>query len=384
MPPLFNYFEMYDTQRLKDGLMGLIGWRQNYDPTGVQLEADLIASSSGNLFNDEHPLLTFDNLYSIAPDFDRVYDGDAEIATAFNQWLREETEGALIKAIDDWKNMRASVKTAKNLIERKQLFSATGRIGRLDALSDQIAGMEVRVERSRSTVATISHIGLRFNKAHDRTLYLFKSDKVAPVKTLIVNYTTANEQQWFEAGWELEGEGAYYICYDQDEVADVQSLNGVDDHTWENNGFQYYPSGRYILATSFRVDIDNLALWDVSKNVYSLSTNYGINLRYSVKCDFTDFVLDQSEYFKTLIAQRVAMHFLRILAFNAQSQENRHVANIDPRRVLYEIDGDSQGRKGGIGKSYKETLNSMTVDVLEGVDKICLPCQKKGVDYSST
>jgi hypothetical protein len=51
---------MYSVSEIKSGLIGLIGWRQNVDITGVQL-TDLTTTTSGLYFNDEHPLLTFDN-----------------------------------------------------------------------------------------------------------------------------------------------------------------------------------------------------------------------------------------------------------------------------------------------------------------------------------
>jgi hypothetical protein len=131
---------MYNVKELKDGLKDLVGWRQNDNPNGAQL-IDMLTSESGLYFNDEHPMLTIDNLYSIAPDFDTyvypafdsqksdyavgdvVDDGSGNLYTRilthngnqplnnttywlpfdnFTEWLLQRTQSATIQAINDW------------------------------------------------------------------------------------------------------------------------------------------------------------------------------------------------------------------------------------------------------------------------------------------
>ena len=87
---------------IKTGLNGFIGYRQNIDSGGVQIsDAQLIASSSGLYYNDVHPLITIDNLLSIAPDYSRVFTTSLDINNSFSAWLRQLTETALLETIDD-------------------------------------------------------------------------------------------------------------------------------------------------------------------------------------------------------------------------------------------------------------------------------------------
>ena len=69
------------------GLLHLVGWQQGYTG-GVQIDNDLTTSQSGIYFQQVHPLMTLENIRSIAPEFTTV-DGTE---TAFSSWLQEKRE----------------------------------------------------------------------------------------------------------------------------------------------------------------------------------------------------------------------------------------------------------------------------------------------------
>jgi hypothetical protein len=48
--------------------------------------------------------------------------------------------------------------------------------------------------------------------------------------------------------------------------------------------------------------------------------------------------------------------------------------------ILYEIDGNTQGREGGIGAELKQAYKALNID-LKGIDRICLSCNNNGVKY---
>jgi hypothetical protein len=49
-------------------------------------------------------------------------------------------------------------------------------------------------------------------------------------------------------------------------------------------------------------------------------------------------------------------------------------------QILYEIDGDSQGRPGGLKMQYEAELKAARFD-RENIDSECIPCRKSGVKY---
>lgn len=408
---------MYSPAQLKTGLIGLVGWRQNYDPSGTQL-AGLTTSTSGLYFNDEHPLLNIENLLSIAPEFSKLsapaawdsgtayavgglvrvggvnYRATAastnqtppdtdywEVYDAFTAWLKEKTEAGIIRAIDAWMERKFFLNTGRNLLERKQLLETAGNITDLDTNAGRVAGLEITPVRSRNIIATIEAVGLQFDTSQAITVYLFSSTQAAPLQSQAVTYATAGALQWEAVNWTLDGAGAYYIVVDQADITG-QSINGVYEHANACGGIAQIPGGKFFRATAFDVAGDISALWDLDGMSYTRTTNYGLNLRLNLQCDFTALILEQKNLFATLIRKQVAIDLLRELAFNPTSRINRHEANIDRTTLLYEIDGDSQGRPGGLRKQLEDAINSIQLDSTN-IDKYCLPCRRLGVKYKT-
>ena len=63
---------MVRIQEIQEGLLHLIGWRQSDDANGGVISEALAQSESGLYYQDAHPLLTLQNLQSIAPDFSNI------------------------------------------------------------------------------------------------------------------------------------------------------------------------------------------------------------------------------------------------------------------------------------------------------------------------
>lgn len=411
---------MFNVSQLKSGLIGLVGWRQNYDPSGVQLSA-LTASSSGLYFNGEHPLLNIENLLSLAPEFDKITipawnSGTAyvagnlvslsgtnyraiaastnqtppnatywEVYDAFTEWLKEKTEAGIVRAITAWLNKKVVRQTGNSLLERKILFDNASRITELDSAGASLVGIEVIPRRRRGLQLNIERIGLQFDTNQNITVYLFHSQDAGPEQSQAIAYAGGGGLQWETVNWALSGEGAYYIVYDQAALAG-QSINGVYDYGFANwDNIHYYPSGRYFQAVGFEAPAaaSVSAMWDISGNAYTLATNYGLNLDINAQCDYTALILEQKNLFADLIAKQVAADLLRELAFNPTARINRHEANIDRESLLYEVDGDSRGyRPGGIRKQLEDAIEAIQLDAT-GLDSACLPCRRRAVRYTS-
>lgn len=408
---------MYNPARLKAGLIGLVGWRQNYDPAGTQL-AQLTEPASGKYFNDEHPMLNIENLLSIAPEFAKLaaptawsnattyapgalvtQGGQAYRATAaslnqqppnalyweeydaFTAWLKEKTEAGIIRAIDTWLDRKFFLNTGRSLLERKQLLEVAGNPGDTDANQGRLAGLEIAAIRSRNVAGTIEAIGLQFDTSQTVTVYLFSNTSPSPLETMAVNYATADALQWEQVDWAIQGQGAYYIVVDHAAITG-HSINSVYEHANACGGILQVPGGKFFRASAFTVAGDGSALWDLDRMSYTRGTNYGLNLRLNIQCDFTDFILEQKSLFATVIAKQVAIGLLREIAFNPTSRINRHESNVDKASLLYEIDGDSQGRPGGMRKQLEDAVAAIQLDST-GIDKYCLPCRRRGVKYKA-
>ena len=249
---------MYSASTLKTGLIGLIGWRQNRDTDGLQLQG-LTSTTSGLYYNDVHPLLTFDNLLSIGPDLDLIGDNASEKAQAFTDWLQEKTEAGIIKAVNHWLDYKLPRRTAKNLLERRQLWQTAAGDVHADVSRSRLVGIELVPKRSRDLRLTIEEIGLQFTENQSITIQLFSSDKQAAVQSATVSYTGSGGVQWQTVNWTVEGYGAHYLVYHQNDISG-QSVNGAYDYFERSAISQQMPGANMVLASPFEVDAPTTSL----------------------------------------------------------------------------------------------------------------------------
>jgi hypothetical protein len=391
LPLLSNLYSMfYDADTITAAFLDFIGWRQNSDSSGIQLKklsdtsSAYVAPTSGEYFNAQHPMLTFDNVEAVAPDFENEQglSGD-DLNVAVTDWLVEETKAGILQVIGDWFAMKDELKTAKDLIERNQLLEVSNRNVDYDRNLSQWVGQEIRPVGSRNIKVKVSQISLQFEEAQDVDVYLFRHDQVNPVQSETISYTTANQVQWETVDWTLDGGVSYFLVYNQAAVSG-RSVNGVQDYRWSSHGLVEYPTGRFIRSSAFSLvsTIDASSMWDIAQNRYTTDTNYGLNFRYHTFCDFTDFIVEQKELLKNVILKGVAMHFLQMFVYNPPNRVNRKQANYNVDRIQFEIEGNPEGRKTGLRYRYEQALKAASVDT-ELIDSICLPCRKRGVIYRS-
>ena len=65
---------------------------------------------------------------------------------------------------------------------------------------------------------------------------------------------------------------------------------------------------------------------------------------------------------------------------NPDVRVNRNQSNVTRDGILYELDGNPQGRAGGLGCELKEAYKALSFDT-RGLDRVCLTCNNHGVRY---
>jgi hypothetical protein len=336
---------------------------------------------------------------------------------AFSEWLEEKTQASILKAIRTFWDEKMAEKTAKNLLESKTLFNGTGRINDLILNADNLVGFELTPVRAQGVTTKIEKIGLQMTGTGNVRMFLLHSSQKLPIRTLDFARTKDGSLQWFSPtspiflpylSADTDAGGSWYLVYKQSDLQEgVQAVNKTKD--WSKG-----PCGscdRYEVATHriwskylevhpFRVktqyesgtgDFDEdfnedfataeLLLWDVSNNLYTYTSNYGINLQLSIECDVTDLILQQKEAFQNLIGLQVAADMVREFAYNANFRVNRTQQNFNKSELLYELDGDSQGfKKSGIRHELDKALKAVKLDTT-ALSRVCLPCNNKGVRF---
>lgn len=422
--------------------MHLIGWRQSYDANDDVISEALTQSESGLYYQDAHPLLTLQNLQSIAPDFSnisypvhstketyakgvvvtdsnkyykslkavpeniQITDTEYWIETnPFSEWLETKTKACITKAISCYVNEKVAKGTYKTLCEKKTLFDGTGRIYDIIKNKNNLVGFEIVPIRAKGVTTKINRIGLQFSEPGDYTILVMHSSLMEPYYQETFTKRIGNNIEWFTPSQELylpyetdkiDAGGSWYICYVQSQLpTGSQAIRKSRDwskgpcnecsrheyETWRiwSKYLEVHPF--YVNEELVPIVDEQVQLWDVENNLYDYSTNYGLNLDITVACDITDFIIEQKMMFTDYLSKSLAIDFLREFAYNPNVRTNRHSINASRPDILYEIDGDSSSMKKS-GLSYQLELASKAIQVsTEGIDRVCLPCVNHGIKY---
>lgn len=420
---------------IQDKMLHLVGWKQSYDLSDIMLSSNLTQTESGMYFQQIHPLLTLDNLRSIAPDFQnynwQVHDAnkayksgevvrvddslykaiqdvpaetdilDSEYWTEtnpFSEWLEEKTKASIVKLVNKFINMKLADKATKSLIENKILFDGTGRLTNKIENRNRLVGFEIDTVRSKGVTVKIDKIGLQMTEPGSYTLYIFHSSNPEPIYTLTFEKTKANSLEWFKPKDDIllpyestntDAGGSWYLVYKQSELPEnAQAI--YKDRDWSTGPCKacsrseflaYQAWSRYIEIHPFYISEDEE--FDPEIMNFTYDKNYGINLEVSAYCDLTDFIIKQRAMFQDVLSKQVAIDFLREFAYNPNVRTNRHSINASKLDILVELDGDSNSmRQSGLSYELDIALKALSIST-QGLDRVCLPCVNNGIKYRS-
>lgn len=429
---------MIRIQEIQDALLHLVGWEQSYDPQG-QIADSLTESESGLTFQQAHPMVTLDNIRATMPehelyiypawDAEQVYGKGALVSKDsivweskgnnnagnepadgseywkqydfINVWLERLTRSAIAKTVQTFLQKKSLLRESKNLLERRSLFDGAGRMTNTIENGQRLVGMEIVPAYSMGVTTKIERIGLQMVGATGTvTLYVFHSSMRDAYKTIDFEVQKGNgTMEWMTLKDcylpYLGNTGAWYVVYNQADLpVGMEAVNVTKDWSREPCGTcnrgnieAWRALTKYMMISPFRVAaMETFAefpeLWDIEENIYTNTHNYGINMEVSVGCDLTDFIIQQRAIFATCLQRQMAVDVIRTLAMNPDVRVNRNQSNASREDLLYEVDGNPQGRATGLGKELKEAYDALDLNTW-GIDRICLTCQPTRVKYTT-
>ena len=279
---------MLRAKHIEDSLLGLVGWKQTDDANpDLLLSSNLLGSESGLYYQQAHPLLTLNNMASIAPDFsgytkpeydeNSAYSKDQVVkvttqdtseppvitvkyfkaidnvpagikpgvsegwpnywieTSPFSEWLEDKTRATIYKVIYTYLNDKQNKGTYKNLLEDRVLFDVTTRISDKIDNTDALVGFEIIPARAKGVTIKVNKVGLHFSMPGTYKVYIMHSSKQGPVYSLTFTKTQPNTCEWFKTDSiylpYIESEdgtvaGSWYVCYLQSELpANSQAIN---------------------------------------------------------------------------------------------------------------------------------------------------------------
>lgn len=430
--------KMVRISEIQDRLLNLVGWEQSYNPAEA-IDEKLTESESGLYYQGAHPLVTLENLRAIIPDDfffqytqysaerannigDKVRQGQKVYVCTepnvgvsvedtdywhpynyFSDFLERMTRNGIATAVQTFLQIKDLKQETKTLLERHMFFDGAGRRNAILPNRGKLVGFEIEPVRAMGVTAKIERVGLQMTGGTGTiTLYLFHSSQIEPVKTFTVEYTKTNGGfQWFTLSDvylpyisdENNAGGSWFLCYDQNALPDgMQAINMSKDWSREpcgtcnqGNVQGWREMTKYLQVSPFQVNAPLTfaqypEMWDIEKTGYTNTQNYGLNCEVTVGCDLTDFIIEQRGIFATVLQKQIAAIALRTMALNPSVRVNRNQSNVSMQNILYELDGNTQGRQGGIGYELKKAYEALSLNT-QGIDRICLTCNNHGVKY---
>lgn len=434
---------MYRVDDIVAALSNVVGWRPDLNPAN-EIAPDLSITESGLYFQDEHPLVTLDNVRHAMPNpadmtfpvwdnaltypkgkivaqtvqkgaktYEAIRDVPAEIPlTDAGYWreydflsgyVRQITQSGIAHVVQKYVNDQMIEKQAKNLLERRVFFDGAGRLDDLIPNHGKLCGYEIVPVRGMGVTTRLDRVGFQMTGAGTFNLYIFHSSRRGPRYVVSVTLTGSIGYQWIDLSdiylpYISEGNnsgGSWYVVYSQDELpGGMQAVNINRD--WSKSPCGSCNRGQYQAWQEITKYISvfpfcttppsgfaaNPTMWDVARNAYTMTWNYGMNCTVTMMCDLTDFVIENRRAFQSVIAKQVAIDLLRSMALNPSVRINNREANVNRTDILYEIDGNPMGRPGGLAYSLDQAYKAIYVDTA-GMDRICMPCNNHGVRYKS-
>lgn len=321
-----------------------------------------------------------------------------------SDFLERMTRNGIATAIQTFTQIKQLDKETRNLLERRTFFDGAGRIRATLQNNHKLVGFEIVPVRAMGVTAKIEKIGLQMTGGTGVVrMYLFHSSQIDPIKTFDLNFTVTNGGfQWFPLtdcylpyiSDKNNAGGSWFLCYNQDELpTGMEAINVSKDWSREPCGTCNMGSvevwrelTKYLQVTPFMYNAPETfaeypELWDIAYTMYTRTQNYGLNCEITIGCDLTDFIISQRQIFQTVIQRQVAAIALRTLAMNPNVRVNRNQSNATRMDILYELDGNTSGvRPGGLGYDLKKSYEALQIDT-QGLDRICLACNNRGVRY---
>jgi len=379
---------MFDITKLKPAYKNLIGWREHHDTAEIDIDSDLVESESGEFYQDYHPALRLDYISAILPENQNL-----------EEYLLQKTESALAKMFNDFLQSRQTEQFGKTLLEQAQLLNRTAWGADKITNMNRFVGYQIAVMDVSGLEAVINEIGLQLDGADTIRVYLFHSEQEDSLQDWEIT-TTGRGTTWkvldevlaYMVSEERHG-GVYVLGYYQNELTaaainytnfnwDVGECSGCGTNyynLWTSIRKHFFVYPIYCPAASLPADEEgNIVkgkMFDLSKAFPANDQSWGINLKFTVRCNFTEFFIQNRWAFKNLLGLRVALSILQDMKF---SQEINAIEESLKMMIIRDLEGDKDTKALTLDQQYKNELKAVKFNT-EGINSRCLPYQNENI-----
>lgn len=419
---------MFDHVKIKQAFSTLVGLRQNDNPEFGQLSPSLLYNGENVLV--QHPLVNIENLEMTARNYSKYQFTAYAPATPYTTGTRVTYSGINYEALQNstgqqpdtspafWKvlnlldlllqdvwnnaaedtvnevfNKKKISGQSKTLVSSMRFYESVGNYTDLIVNEGDLVGVQVKLLQKNNLLAIIEQVGLQLSAPQTPlNIYVYHSSQVEPIMTLVVNHIKQVSFQWHDAkiklhylSKEYDAGGVFFIMYDQAELTG-QAVRKKHNFNTPPCGYcdinevkAYNLYSKYIFMNSVRVkavdrnQTNPVWLWDIEKTQFTPDTNWGLNFSLTVRCDLTDFLIQQKDVFAYAMRDMVTKKLLELMANTTRQNVGQSKLDVLARNELMAT------YAGGMGfmKQLEDQLKAVDFEI-SALDDLCMPCNKKG------
>lgn len=375
---------MFKSNIVVPAYKNLLGWRQFHD-NSIQIANGLTTTETGEYYQQKHPALQLDIIQTlISPNL------------PLDTYLENTVTDATNEIFNDLLQYRQLNQYGKTLLETSVLLNRYG--WTQDTITNQgrFVGMQIRTQDLTGLKAIIDEVGLQFSGEETFNLYLFHSSKSDPLQVVEVTTNGNANWNWKKINWELSSfspeqfyGGVFIVGYYQDEITsnainytnfnwDSGVCGGCNDphiSVWRSirKNFHVYPL--YVPAGSFG---EVGKMFDLEKAIYSNNQSFGMNFKFTVQCDLTNFFVQNKFVFKNLLALKVVHKILNDMKF---SQQINAIEENIKMMIIRDLEGDIETKLTNIPSQYNKELKAVSFNI-SGINAKCLGCEDQNTSPS--
>ena len=331
---------MFQIDKINSNIVGLIGWRQSFNPTYAIINAANLVSNSGSYFQDYSALVTIQNIKE-NQNYPEISNED------FNTLLSNLVKSGMVKVLNQ-------VFQRNDFIENKVLYPFEQSWNDNIDNTTSFVGYELTQPTRREMIHVINKIVLSFDSIDSVKILLFHSSTNAPIDSKTIA-TVANSDVNISLNWDLTKEyngGKFYIGYLRSGLT-AKAKN----RDWNSSNARacYNTLGiQPIIVTGW----DAETLFDVETVQYESET-YGLNFDITAWKDYTNSILQNLDKFVNALGLQVAIDIVDLIQKSTASNRDQRITST---MTLFELDGvvnQDVPRVAGLRQKYQAEIKRL-------------------------
>lgn len=370
---------MFRSNQLLPVYKNLLGWRQFFNDS-IVLPTELTTTESGEYYQDKSGALRLDYIKATLM-----------AGQNLNDYLEEKVKAGMDGMFNDILQYRQVSNYGKTLLEQAQLLNRAAYKPDRIMNEGRFVGFQIAVRDVTALQLVINEIGLQLGEASELKLYLYHSQVEDPIQTLEIVHPGGAAVKWVKTNpeWNLNAispelfhGGVFMLGYYQSDLS-TQAIN-YSNFDWSkgecsgcNNSYYatwssirkhffvypfYVPEGSFIKEKRF----------DMDKMIWSNTQSWGLNLKLTVRCDLTEFFIQNRFAFKNLLAIKVAHIILNDMKY---CQETSYIEENLKMMIIRDLEGDKETNALNISQQYTRELKAVNFNI-QGINNRCLDCKK--------